>query len=232
MYRVINEQTVIYQSKSKRILLLAGPGTGKTVVLGCNANKWGNILVKNGIPWAAANARVLVVSLTNFATDRIRAGVEDLVHDGNVDRAIGPIPNKAAVLDRIVCSTFHSFSLRMLRHFRAADSFSDLTVVDNEFNEEILQKVLGDLPPEWKDYRMVKKQLLDIYLKQRMGKNIATVVAEHYPRYSGQLQLIVKILKNLEQRKRRKGLITFDDMVIRFNALLKDRKVRVEGWVK
>jgi len=226
MYRVIDEQAVVYHSKSKRVLLLAGPGTGKTTVMGCRAIKWASVLVRSGIPWSNANAKVLVVSLTNFAAGQIQDKIEKLVEDENVVREIGPILDKEAVLNRISCSTFHSFSLRMLRYFRAAGSLSNLKVVDNEFNGEILQKVLGDLQPEWKDDRSIKKQLLGIYLKQRLGKNIPAVIAKHYPRYSGQTKLIAKILEALNQRKQQKGLITFDDMVIRFHELLKDRKIR------
>ena len=194
--------------------------------MGCNSIKWANNLEQTGIPWADANAKVLVVSLTNFAAGQIQEKIENLVEDENVVREIGPVDNKEAVLDRISCSTFHSFSLRMLRHFHGVDSLGDLKVVDNEFNDQILQKVLADLQPDWKDDRSIKKQLLDIYLKQRLGKNIPAVVAKHYPRYSGQTKLIAKILKNLEQKKRQEGLITFDDMVIRFHELLRNRKIR------
>ncbi len=226
MYRVIDEQAIVYHSKSRRVILLAGPGTGKTTVMGCRAIKGASVLVRSGIPWSNANAKVLVVSLTNFAAGQIQNKIEKLVEDENVDRDIGPILDKDAVLNRISCSTFHSFSLRMLRKFRAVDSLDDLTVVDNESNEEILQKVLANLQPEWKDDRSIKKQLLDIYLKQRLGENIPAVVAKHYPRYSGQTKLIAKVLEALNQRKRQKGLITFDDMVIRFHELLKDYKIR------
>jgi DNA helicase-2/ATP-dependent DNA helicase PcrA len=99
-------------------------------------------------------------------------------------------------------------------------------VVDNESNEEILEDVLANLQPEWKDDRNVQKQLLDIYLKQRLGKNIPAVIAKHHPRHKDQTKLIVKIIEKVEQGKRLEGLITFDDMVIRFNELLKDRKIR------
>jgi len=226
MYKFIEEQAVVYQSMSKRILLLGGPGTGKTAVMGCCAIKWANNLVQAGIPGVTANAKVLVVSLTKFAAEHIQNKIAELLEDENVEREIGPILDKEAVFNRIFCSTFHSFSLRMLRHFDSASSFSGVTVVDNESNEEILQKVLGDLQPEWKDDRLVQKQLLDIYLKQRLGRNIPAVIAKRYPRHSEQTELIARILKSLEQRKRQEGLITFDDMVIRFNELLKDKEIR------
>jgi DNA helicase-2/ATP-dependent DNA helicase PcrA len=225
MYKFIDEQIVVYQSESMRILLLGGPGTGKTAVMACCVIKHANNLVQVGIPEVATNAKVLVVSLTNFAAGNIHKKIQKLLKAENVEREFGLIRRKKALLDRISCSTFHSFSLRMLRHFSSTNSFNDLTVVDNESNEEILQKVLADLQPEWKDDMVVKKQLLNFYLKQRLGKYIPAVVAK-YPRHQKKAKLIAEILEHLEQTKRQGGLITFDDMVIRFHQLLKDSKIR------
>jgi len=225
MFRVINEQVAVFHSKSRRVLLVAGPGTGKTKVISCCAIKQANILAQHGISWADTNAKVLVVSLTNYVAEKVQKEIEILIEDENVNREIGPIRDKQDVLDRIVCSTFHSFSFRMLIHFSSFNT-KRYTVIDNEVNEEHLLAIVEQIKPEWKNDKKIIRSLLDVNRRFRKGKGIKKALVKKYPKLKHHSKIIIQILKQLEQRKRAKNLITFDDMVIGFNKLLKDKNIR------
>jgi len=226
MFSVITEQAAIYNSKSNRILVNAAPGTGKTVVVVCRAVKFANLLLDNNISWADRNAKVLVVSLTNYTADNVQRKVARLLKERTFLKHFNLKYSPEAIMSRIVFSTLHSFSLSMLVRFNRIEASTRLSIVDNEYNLILLEKILTDVKPTWKDDESIKKDLLRIKLKGKSDKKLKQFLRKKFPKYLPNTKLITKIIKELDQQKSEANLITFDDMILQFNQLLQDNRIR------
>jgi len=232
MFKPYKEQLIVIHSTSDRILLNAGPGTGKTTVLSCFAIKHALELLQSKVPWADKNAKVLLISLTNYAADNSKLSIETLMRDNLVNAEIGIIDDEQATLNRILCCTVHSFAFRQLRHYTKASGFNGF-IVDNECNEEILNDILEDIKPAWRDDMSIMAGLLDTnHLHVKDAEEIADVIRNKYPQYVRYTKTFIEILETLEQKKREDNIITYDDMVHRFFKLLHNRKIREQIFRK
>ncbi|WP_319405697.1 ATP-dependent helicase [uncultured Desulfosarcina sp.] len=226
MFRIIPEQEAVYQSESNRILVNAGPGTGKTVVVVCQAVKFANILLDSGIPQVSRDAKVLVVSLTNYTAENVQCKAEKLLGDQSFRKCLGVNLSTEAIMDRIRFSTLHSFSLSMLIRYGQLSSSAKLSIVGNEYNLKLLEKVLEKMAPAWKDDVVVKGHLLKFWLNWRSEEHLRKVLHKRYPKYRSNGKLIAKVINELVKRKRHENVITFDDMLKQFYQLIVDKRAR------
>jgi len=232
MFKHHEEQIKVILSTANRILLNAGAGTAKTTVLGCYAIKQAIELIRHRISWAAGDAKVLLISLTNKAADETREAIEKWVNDENVQLLVGSNRDEQAIGNRIICCTIHSFAFRQLIQYTKGMGFSGF-IVDNECNEEILNDILEDIKPAWRDDMSIKAALLEINaLNIKSGKDLRSVVKNKYPEYARHTKPFIEILETLEQKKREDNIITYDDMVHRFFKLLHNRKIREQIFRK
>ena len=226
MFRIIPEQEAIYQSESNRILVNACPGTGKTVIVVCRAVKLANMLLDGGLSQAGCDAKVLVVSLTNYTAENVQRKAEKLLGDQAFCRSLGINHSTEAIMDRIRFSTLHSFSLSMLIRYGHLSSSAKLSIHGNEYNLKLLETVLEEMEPTWKDDAVVKGHLLRFWLNWRSEKHLHQVLRKNYPKYQSNVKLIAKVIEELVKRKRHENVITFDDMVRQFYKLLGDKRKR------
>lgn len=107
------------------LLVLAGPGSGKTKVLTCRIAR---ILEQS----AGQHFRILALTFTNKAAAEMRNRVEELV------------PNE---LVRVRLTTFHSYAAELLQqHGNHLDFRPDFQILSNEADREaLLEDVLGRL---------------------------------------------------------------------------------------
>lgn len=215
-----SEQNAITHSDYKRIGVNAGPGTGKTTTLSYFALKHANKLI-NPPSWVNKDAKVLVVSLTNYAANNAEETTARLIRDKNNIQSIGPF--HIDVLDKITFSTIHSFSYRMLKRYKAVSR--KRLVMDNESNEEMLKDIIAYTKPTWKKDEAIIRMLLDInsYIGDEDMKDI---IERKYPDYVKHTKVISRILNRLDKLKQKENIITFDDMIQGFHKLLHKSKIR------
>lgn len=226
MFRIIPEQEAIYQSESDRILVNACPGTGKTFTVVCRAVKLANMLLEGSIAQANQNAKVLVVSLTNYTAENVQRKTEKLLKDSAFRKCFGINHSTDAIIDRIRFSTLHSFSLSMLIRSGHLVPSAKLSIHGNEYNRKLLETVLEEMEPGWKNDKVVKGHLLRFWLNWRSKKHLYKVLRKRYPKYYSNRKLIAKVIEELAKRKSQENVITFDDMVKQFYQLLGDNQAR------
>lgn len=210
-----DEQLEIINSQSNRIMVNAGPGSGKTATLSCYAMKQANRINDNG--------KVLVVSLTNYAANNALKACFKLIKNEDIKKCIGPICKD--ILLKIEFSTIHSLSFRMLRRYSQA-GVSHYMVVDNEMDEEIIKDIVRDVRPKWLDKVHMMSTLLNVYALSINGKSVKGVMEKKYPKYLRHANTFNKILCQLKDKKSEGNIISFKDMVDRFNDLLDNEDIR------
>ncbi len=116
------------------MLIVAGPGTGKTRVL---THRIAYLVQSRGFH----ASRILALTFTNKAAREMKERVEELLKvPGQATPSVYPMP---------WCGTFHSFCARLLRkHGHLANLPKSWMVLDNKDQRHLLQSILAELPPE------------------------------------------------------------------------------------
>ena len=111
-------------SESKKLLVLAGAGSGKTKVL-VHRIAW---LIK---ALASSTHSILAVTFTNKAASEMTGRIESILEQ--------PIPE-------MWCGTFHSISNRILRrHFKEAGLEKEFAILDSDDQLRIIKRILKEL---------------------------------------------------------------------------------------
>ena len=185
-------------SESKKLLVLAGAGSGKTKVL-VHRIAW---LIK-----ALSNSThsILSVTFTNKAANEMTGRIESILDQ--------PIPE-------MWCGTFHSISNRLLRrHYKEAGLEKDFNILDSDDQLRIIKRNLKDLdidedqwPPEkvrwqinnWKDEALRPKDVDD--------------------KGDFNLETLKRIYTYYESYMQKENLIDFAELILRSYELVRDNK--------
>ncbi len=221
MFDLTHQQKAIIDSMHKRIMVNAGPGSGKTTTLSCVALKQARSLVDNPPSWINDDANVLFVSLTNAAANNARATTNKLIQDNCIIKALGSFPDN--ILNKIYFSTIHGFSFRMLKRYKAIHRYSMVVV---ESDEDILNKIISEITPAWEEDETIIAMLLDIINQCTKGQKVKDVIRHKYPEHAKHPTVIQNILNQLNHIKHKDKIITFDDMMHDFHKLLHKSKIR------
>ena len=178
------------------LLVLAGPGSGKTRVITRRIAR----LIERGVrPW-----EILAITFTNKAARAMS------------DRVQALLPGK-----RIWVSTFHSFCARMLRdHGRSVGLQPNFSIYDTSDQQQIIKQVLSDqnldaahFPANKIGARIshAKNELLtpELYVArygEGIGTHLEAVVAKVYPAY--------------QKRLLAANAVDFDDLLVHVALLL------------
>ncbi len=193
-----NAQREAVTSESKKLLVLAGAGSGKTKVL-VHRIAW---LIK---ALSSSTHSILSVTFTNKAANEMTARIENILDQ--------PIPE-------MWCGTFHSISNKILRrHYKEAGLEKDFNILDSDDQLRIIKRNLKDLdidedqwPAEkirwqintWKDEALRPKDVDD------MGDfNIET---------------LKKIYAYYEAYMRKENLIDFAELILRSYEIIRDNE--------
>ncbi|REK12876.1 MAG: AAA family ATPase [Planctomycetota bacterium] len=176
------------------LLILAGPGSGKTRVV---THRVANLL-RHGVP----AGQILALTFTNKASDEMRTRIEAL-----------------APGSRVWVSTFHRFCSRLLRqyapHVGLAENF---TIYDTYDSRQALKRTLFDLeidatlyPPEriaaaisWAKNNLITPA----EYQPRRGAPLGNIVARAYPAYQARLLA--------------SSAVDFDDLLLHVATLLRE----------
>lgn len=180
------------------LLVLAGPGSGKTRVITRRIAR----LVEHGI----SERTILAITFTNKAANEMQSRVASL------------LPGT-----RVWVSTFHRFCARLLRmHAEAVGLKPNFTIVDTSDQRQLLKRALNELNIDAVHYNPgkiaarisnAKNDLItaEIYARnfnERVGHHLEAVVGRVYPRYQ---QLLLQ-----------SNAVDFDDLLVHAAILLSE----------
>jgi DNA helicase-2/ATP-dependent DNA helicase PcrA len=183
------------------LLVLAGPGSGKTRVITHRIA----YLIESGVP----PSQILALTFTNKAADEMHRRVAELVPGA-----------------RVWLSTFHRFGAKMLRHYASYVGLQpNFTIYDTSDSRQTIKRVIESREINTLNYSperlaeaisAAKNKLItaDRY-EPRASSMLGRVVAEVYPAY--------------QERLLASSAVDFDDLLLHIAQLLYDHaEVRAE----
>jgi DNA helicase-2/ATP-dependent DNA helicase PcrA len=183
------------------LLILAGPGSGKTRVVTHRVA----CLLRSGVP----ASQILALTFTNKAADEMQRRVAELA-PGN----------------RVWISTFHRFGARLLRQYADFTGLSpNFTIYDTSDTRQTIKRViearnintLNYSPERLAEAISAAKNKLIAYdqYEPRPGSTLGAIVAEVYPAY--------------QQRLLASSAVDFDDLLLHVARLVYDHaEIRAE----
>ena len=185
-------------SESKKLLVLAGAGSGKTKVL-VHRIAW---LIKAN---ASSTHSILAVTFTNKAANEMTGRIESILDQ--------PIPE-------MWCGTFHSISNRILRrHFKEAGLEREFSILDSDDQLRIIKRILKEQdidedqwPPEkvrwqinsWKDEALRAKDVDD--------------------QGDFNIEILKRIYSMYESYMTKENLLDFAELILKSYELIKTNK--------
>ena len=183
-------------------LVLAGAGSGKTRTLTYRV-AW---LIENGV----APNRILLLTFTNKAAREMMGRVGALL-GGEMLQLWG--------------GTFHSIGLRILRlHADRLGHRPDFTVADREDVKDLLGACIGESGVDVKATRFPKAEALgDLFSTAiNTGRTLAEVIAQEHAAFLPLAPQIHAVQERFAERKRRAGLMDFDDLLVLWHRLMSE----------
>jgi DNA helicase II / ATP-dependent DNA helicase PcrA len=178
------------------VLVVAGPGSGKTRVL---TQRIAYLIAVEGVrPW-----QILAVTFTNKAAKEMGERVKRL------------LPDQA--IEGIMLGTFHSICGRILR--REAELLpvaSNFVIFDSDDQERIVKSVIRELNINEKLYRPAS-----VHAAISRAKN-ELIDAEQYPTTTYRDEIVKRVYAEYQKRLVASNAVDFDDMLVYTAKLLGD----------
>ncbi len=178
------------------VLVVAGPGSGKTRVL---TQRIAYLIAVEGVrPW-----QILAVTFTNKAAREMQERVKRL------------LPDQA--IEGIMLGTFHSICGRILR--REAELLpvsSNFVIFDSDDQERIVKSVIRELNINEKLYRPAS-----VHAAISRAKN-ELIDAEYYPTTTYRDEVVKRVYAEYQKRLVASNAVDFDDMLVYTAKLLED----------
>ncbi len=194
-------QTEAIEHEKGPMMVLAGPGSGKTTVI--------TYRIKHLIEACGVDpSRILVITFTRAAAREMRERFLKLTADSSA---------------RVSFGTFHSVFFTILKY---AYRYQASNIVREEQRTRFVREIVEGLDLELEDERefvaavlgeisFVKSELLDL---------------NHYYSRNCSEEIFKKIYQGYEERMRRAGLLDFDDMLVLCHQLFAERKDILAAW--
>lgn len=183
------------------ILILAGPGSGKTRVLTHRLA----YLIKSGI----SSTNILAVTFTNKAADEMKLRVAKLLNDVNQHKGMSFTPLDARRLTGFI-GTFHAFCLSILR--KEIDNLGykrNFFIYDEDDQLSLIKKIIQELEIN-KDQFPAKKISGTISALKSDGLDSITyekVAREYFEK------TVSKIYSAYQRELKNKNALDFDDLI-------------------
>ena len=178
------------------VLVVAGPGSGKTRVL---TQRIAYLIAHEGIrPW-----QILAVTFTNKAAKEMDARVKAMLNE--------------QATDGIMLGTFHSICARILR--RESDHLplgSNFVIFDSDDQERIVKSIIKELNLNDKLYRAAS-----VHASISRAKN-ELISAEEYPINVYRDEVVKRVYIEYQKRLIASNAVDFDDLLIYTARLLED----------
>lgn len=199
-------QLAAVEHRGGPLIIAAGAGTGKTRTLTARVSR----LMEEGVD----PGRVLLLTFTRRAA-RVMAG-----------RAAAQSSDPSAV-QRIWSGTFHAVAHRLVAEHTHHLGLSDVTVLDPDDVIDLLDLMREEHGLSGTDRRgPSSRAIADIYTRAvNTGSPAAAVMAESFPWCLDHADAIKALLRDYGHRKRQRGLLDLDDVLLCWRALLADADV-------
>ena len=193
-------QTQAIMHKDGPMMVLAGPGSGKTTVI---THRVQYLTKEYGID----PGDILVITFTRAAAEEMRERYEALIGGGS----------------RVTFGTFHSIFFRILK---LAYRYTADNIVREEQQMQFVRELAqaGGLEPE--DENEFAASILS-EISSVKGERIAL---EHYYSKNCPDAVFRQLYAGYEEKMRRTGLIDFDDMMVLCLELFTERKDILSAW--
>ena len=197
---VSKAQTQAIMHKDGPMMVLAGPGSGKTTVI---THRVQYLTKEYGID----PGDILVITFTRAAAEEMRERYEALIGGGS----------------RVTFGTFHSIFFRILK---LAYRYTADNIVREEQQMQFVRELAqaGGLEPE--DENEFAASILS-EISSVKGERIAL---EHYYSKNCPDAVFRQLYAGYEEKMRRAGLIDFDDMMVLCLELFTERKDILSAW--
>ena len=178
------------------VLVIAGPGSGKTRVL---TQRVAYLIASEGVrPW-----QILAVTFTNKAAKEMQERVNGMLNE--------------QATDGIMLGTFHSICARILR--READHLpleSNFVIFDSDDQERIVKAIIREFNLNEKLYRPAS-----IHASISRAKN-ELIGADDYPINTYRDEVVKRVYAEYQKRLVSMNAVDFDDILVYTARLLED----------
>ncbi len=177
------------------LLILAGPGSGKTRVV---THRVANLLL-HGVP----PSQILALTFTNKAADEMRQRVERLTQRGGV-----------------WMGTFHAFCARLLRRYAPLVGLHEnYSIYDADDSRRVLKQVLGE-----SEFAVTHTSPEAIANAISWAKNSLVTADQYLPRANSTVGAVVaRIYPEYQQRLIASNACDFDDLLLHVATLLREQ---------
>ncbi len=187
------------------VLVIAGPGSGKTRVIEYRVLH----LMENGV---RPEAILLLTFTRRAAAEMLNRAAE---HDPRARKVEG--------------GTFHSFAYKLLKQYGANLGLpKNLLILDEDDAQEALGKIASRINLTDENKKFPQKNTLRNIISGALNKNLSIeeILERGYEHLSRFAEDIEKIKENYVAYKRESGYLDYDDLLFYSRELLKDEKIR------
>ncbi|NLG26318.1 MAG: UvrD-helicase domain-containing protein [Chloroflexi bacterium] len=189
------EQVLAVQAADGPVLVVAGPGSGKTRVL---THRIAYLLRERGVrPY-----NIVAVTFTNKAAREMKGRVSQLCGED---------------AERLTIGTFHAFCVRVLRQEAAHVGLGrNFTILDGDDQRRLVTQVLKDLNVDPKQH-----QPTAVHAAISRAKN-DLITAATYPRSTWWHEVVARVFEQYDARKAEANALDFDDLLLKTAELLRE----------
>jgi DNA helicase-2/ATP-dependent DNA helicase PcrA len=200
------QQAQAVQSVHGPVLVLAGPGSGKTRVL---TRRIAYMIDEAGIaPW-----NILAVTFTNKAAREMRERVE-LILEGKFGE---PLPGQPARLGGLTIGTFHSVCARVMRVESASVGFMrDWVIYDTGDQLSLLRTLLREMNLDEKRY---SPQAIRAHISAQKNE---LVTPDNHKAQSYFDEIAGRVYRRYQEALQNNNAMDFDDLLMRTTLLFRD----------
>ena len=198
--RLNDQQRLAATHSGGDVMIVAGAGTGKTGTLAARV-AW---LLESG----ARPDRILLLTFTRRASQEMLGRAEHMTRAGGASRVWG--------------GTFHAVANRLLRHWGPAIGLdSSFTVMDQSDTRELFGVVRAEMVDHTMRRFPKKETLASIYDRMVSAQQrLDTVLKADFPWCLEHADAIAQLCTSYTQRKRRRNVLDYDDLLLFWRALV------------
>lgn len=203
-------QTSAIQHKDGPMLVLAGPGSGKTATL---VERTKNLILKYGV----SPSNILVITFTKAAANEMKLRFEREMEQERTGALHGR--------SQVTFGTFHAIFFMVLK---LAYNYNSSNIFTDEIKYQAMRELVNRYGLEYRDENELMSGILS---EISMIKNSRIPLEHFYSTQCGE-DVFRKIYKDYEGFLKKHRLIDFDDMLTLTYELFKERPDILSAWQK
>ena len=198
-------QTSAILHKDGPMLVLAGPGSGKTATL---VERTKNLITKHGV----SPSNILVITFTKAAANEMKLRFEKEM-EGDYGSS------------KVTFGTFHAIFFMVLK---LAYNYNSSNIISDDTKYQVMRELINRYSLEYRD----ENELMSgIFAEISMIKNSRIPLEHFYSTQCGE-DVFRKIYRDYERVLKSRRLIDFDDMLTLTYQLFKERPDILSAWQK